>query len=226
MSRYRVRWSRRGKLRYLSANDVDTVLERSARRAKLPVAYSKGFTPHPKISFATALPVGYGSVAELMDMTLTETLKPELVKERFNAGLPEDLRIEGVALLADETPKLGNIVSGADYLIAYEVEWLPDALQRFLALESYDFVRRFKGDERTDDLRAGVISASANGELLEMRCLLQPKAVRPSDVIVALAEIAERPAPHVTIERVRLLTGEPGSLLPIDESGIHEAVTA
>ena len=226
MSRYRVRWSRRGKLRYLSANDVDTVLERSVRRAKLPVAYSKGFTPHPKISFATALPVGYGSVAELMDMTLTETLEPDVVKERFNTGLPEDLRIEGVALLEDGTPKLGNIVSGADYEIAYEADWLPAALQRFMALESYDFVRRFKGDERTDDLRAGVISARANGELLEMRCLLQPKAVRPSDVVVALAQIAGEPAPHVTVERVRLLAGGPDALLPIDELGIHEAVSA
>jgi radical SAM-linked protein len=226
MTRYRVRWSRRGKLRYLSANDVDTVLERSVRRAKLPVAYSKGFTPHPKISFATALPVGYGSVSELMDMTLTEELAPDTVKDRFNSGLPEDLRIEGVALLGDGTPKLGAIVTGADYEIAFTVAWLPAALERFMALDRYDFVRRFKSEERIDDLRAGVISARSSGELIEMRCLLQPKAVRPSDVIVALAEIADEPVPHVTIERVRLLAGEPDALLPIDERGIHEAVTA
>ena len=59
-----------------------------------------------------------------------------------------------------------------------------------------------------------------------MRCVLQPKAVRPSDVVTALAEMAGEPIPHVTIERVRLLAGEPDSLLAIDERGIHGAVTA
>jgi radical SAM-linked protein len=240
-TRYRVRWSRRGKLRYLSANDVDTVLERSARRAKLPVAYSKGFTPHPKISFATALPVGYGSVAELLDMTLTEALDPDEVKGRFNAGLPEDLRIEGVALLEPGAPKLGNIVSAADYVIEHRADWLADALTRFMALETYEFVRRFKGEERVDDLRSGVLSATSTpsgplrtlydvsgpvGEAIEMRCVLQPRAIRPSDVVTALAQMTERPEPHVAIGRVRLLAGEPHALLPIDERGTHEAVSA
>lgn len=222
-TRYRVRWSRRGKVRYLSANDVDTVLERSARRAKLPVAYSRGFTPHPKISFATALPVGYGSVAELMDMTLTEALDPEGVKERFNAGLPEDLRIEGVALLEEGAPKLGNLVAAADYEIAHGCAWLPDALAAFMALDRFDFVRRFKGEDRVDDLRSGVLSTTTSG-VIAMRCVIQPRAVRPSDVVAAAAQIVEQPTPHVTIERVGLLTGDPDHLLPIDEHGIHEVV--
>jgi radical SAM-linked protein len=233
-TRYRVRWSRRGKVRYLSANDVDTVLERSARRAKLPVAYSKGFTPHPKISFATALPVGYGSSAELMDMTLSQRLDPDEVKERFNAGLPEDLRVEGVAMLGPEAPKLGNVVSAADYTIIHRAEWLPDALARFMALERYDFVRRFKGEERVDDLRSGVLACTPSERssdegavgVVGMRCLIQPRAVRPSDVVAAAAALAGRASPHVTIERVRLLTGPPEDLSIIDEHGIHEAVTA
>ena len=224
MTRYRLRWSRRGKLRYLSANDISMVLERSVRRAKLPLAYSQGFTPHPKISFATALPVGYGSVAELLDMTLTERLDPTEIQTRFNAGLPEDVRIEGVAFLEESAPKLGDVAAAADYTIGHDVPWLGDALTRFMALDRYDFVRRFKGSERTDDLRAGVLDASSDGGTIHMRCVLEPRAVRPTDVITALAQIAEREAPHVRVERVLLLTRKHGVLVPINERGVQEVM--
>ena len=218
-TRYRLRWARYGKLRYLSANDLAMVLERSVRRAKLPLAYSQGFTPHPKISFATALPVGYGSVAELLDVTLTERLDPDEVKERFNAGLPDDLRMLGAAFLRDDAVKLGTAAAAADYSITHTGSWLPDALARFMALERYEFVRRFKGSERVDDLRAGVIDASTDGSTIEMRCALQPRAVRPTDVVSALAEIAGRPVPHVGVTRTRLLMSHEGDLVPIDEHG-------
>lgn len=225
MTRYRLRWSRRGKLRYLSANDVATVLERSVRRAKLPLAYSKGFTPHPKISFATALPVGYGSVAELLDLTLTERLEPTEVRDRFNAGLPDDLRVEAAAFLHEGSAKLGNAAVAADYQIAHAAPWLSDALESFLALDRYEFVRRFKGDERVDDLRGGVISASADRDGIEMRCALQPRAVRPTDVVTALAQIAGRTTPYVGVERIRLLTNFEGRLVSIDERGTQGVMT-
>lgn len=221
---YRLRWSRSGKIRYLSANDVATVFERSVRRSKLPLAYSQGFTPHPKISFATALPVGYGSSAELMDMTLTERLEPEEVKDRFNSGLPEDLRIEGVAFLEEGARKLGSAAAAADYRIEHPAAWLPPALETFMSLEKYDFVRRFKGEDRTDNLRAGVISATADATTIQMRCVLFPRAVRPTDVVTALAAIAERETPHVSVERIRLLTRPEDQLLAIDERGIEEVM--
>lgn len=224
MTRYRLRWSRRGKIRYLSANDINTVLERSVRRAKLPLAYSQGFTPHPKISFATALPVGYGSVAELMDITLTEPLDPDEVMERFNGGLPEDLRIEGAAVLEDGARKLGKVAAAADYEVGHSAPWIPGALANFMELDRYEFVRGFKGDDRVDDLRQGVISASADQERIVMRCALEPRAVRPTDVVTVLATIAGQEPPHVIVERVRLLTRSGDDLVPIDERGIGEVV--
>ena len=67
-------WAKRGKLRFLSHHDEALVFERSARRAGLPLAYSKGFTPHPKIAFGSGLPVGYGSEVELLDIELLDHL--------------------------------------------------------------------------------------------------------------------------------------------------------
>jgi radical SAM-linked protein len=223
-TRYRIRWSRCGKLRYLSAHDIAAVLERSVRRSKLPLAYSQGFSPHPKISFATALPVGYGSSVELIDMTLTEEVDVDQIRTRFNASLPEDLRIEGVAVLQEGAQKLGTVAAAADYVIAHREDWLPAALDTFIRLDSYDFVRPHKGETRTDDLRAGTVSATSEGPVIRMRCQLDPRAVRPSDVITALAEIAGRPAPHVSIERTALLTRRGDTLVPIDEHGVREEV--
>ena len=206
MTRYRLRFSRQGKVRYLSAHDTATILERSVRRAKLPMAYSQGFSPHPKISFATALPVGFASTAELLDITLTEELEPAELQERFNKGLPEGFRIEGAAIADDQALKLGKVAAAADYLLRHKADWLPDALRSFMALDTYEFVRQFKGSERVDDLRPGVLSAESEGDTIEMRCLLDPKATRPTDVVVACAQLAGREVPHAYVERTQLLT--------------------
>ena len=82
--KYRLRWGKRGKLRYVSHHDEALIFERSVRRAGLPVAYSKGFSPHPKIAFGSGLPVGFASEVELLDIQLTEPLSPEEVVQRFN----------------------------------------------------------------------------------------------------------------------------------------------
>lgn len=225
MIRYRVRWSRTGKVRYLSAHDTASVFERATRRAKLLVAYSQGYSPHPKIGFATALPVGYASTAELMDVALIERIAESDLVDRMNASLPDGFRIEGACELGGSAVKLGRIAAASDYVLHHDAPWLPDALSTFMSLDTYGFERSFKGSTRVDDLRGGVFSATSDGSRTEMRCALMPRGVRPTDVVEALARIAGRDAPHVQVERVRLLTEIDGELLPIDEQGVLEAVS-
>lgn len=220
MIRYRLRWSRSGKVRYLSAHDLASVFERATRRAKLPLVYSNGFSPHPKIGFATALAVGYGSSVELMDMTLLEPIDAGALRARMNEALPEGLRIEAATVLPQGATKLGRVAAASDYSIEHGCGWIPDALARFMSLEHYEIQRPFKGSVRRDDLRSGVVEAEADESSISMRCTLVPKAVRPSDVVAALADLAGREPPHVKIERVRLLHEAEEGLVPIDEQGV------
>ncbi|MEA2460995.1 MAG: hypothetical protein QOH90_1172 [Actinomycetota bacterium] len=217
--RYRVLWSKRGKLRYLSHHDVATVLERSLRRAKLPLAYSKGFSAHPKIAFGSGLPVGYGSEVELLDLELEEDLDPADVRDRFDRSLPEGIGVTSIVRLEGKTTSLGSTIVAADYSIRCAAPWLRDSVTTFMSLPSYEFARPYKGSMRTDDIRAGVLEASAEGDELLLRVRLQPHATRPSDVMKVLATLAgETEAPPHQVRRTDLLEDVGGLLRSLVEN--------
>src|SRR5712675_2633187 len=80
-----IRYAKRGKMRFASHRDVARAFERGVRRAGLPIAYSAGFTPHPKISYAGGAPTGVASEAEYLSLTLTSRSEANAVRGRLNA---------------------------------------------------------------------------------------------------------------------------------------------
>jgi radical SAM-linked protein len=99
-----VRYAKRGKMRFASHRDVARVFERGVRRAGLPIAYSAGFTPHPKISYAGGAPTGVASEAEYLSLALTCREAAAHVRERLNAALPDGIDVIDVTEHA-EGPK-------------------------------------------------------------------------------------------------------------------------
>src|SRR6201999_3721910 len=91
-----VRYAKRGKMRFASHLDVARAFERGVRRADLPIAYSTGFTPHPKISYAGGAPTGVASEAEYLSLTLTSRSEADAVRERLNAALPDGIDVIAV----------------------------------------------------------------------------------------------------------------------------------
>lgn len=216
--KYRLRWGKRGKLRFVSHHDEALIFERSVRRAGLPVAYSKGFSPHPKIAFGSGLPVGFASEVELLDITLTEPLSRDEVVARFNEGLPEGIEILAASELTPGSASLGAAITAARYEVGCCAEWLAGALDVFLAMDSYELLRPYKGGMRRDDLRSGVLEANAEHPGLHLTCSIQPRSTRPSDVVRALAEIAEKPVPSAHYVRTALLAGRPGAFEVLSET--------
>jgi radical SAM-linked protein len=88
-----VRYAKRGKMRFASHRDVARAFERGVRRAGLPIAYSAGFTPHPKISYAGGAPTGVASEAEYLSIALTSRQDATYVWQRLNAGLPDGIEV-------------------------------------------------------------------------------------------------------------------------------------
>lgn len=215
--RYRLRWAKRGKLRFLSHHDEALIFERAARRGGVPIAYSKGFTPHPKIAFGSGLPVGFGSEVELLDIGLGEPLAAEEVISRFNVGLPEGLEVLSAVPLEAGAISLGALIMAGDYEITCLAPWLKPGVRRFMDLATYEISKPYKGGTRVDDLRAGVLGAGFNDEVLAMRCAIKPRSIRPSDVLSAIAALMGEPEPAARFQRVALLTRTSGGLVPLDE---------
>ena len=91
--RLSVRYAKRGRMRFASHRDIARAVERGVRRAGLPVAYSAGFTPHPKISYAGGAPTGVASEAEYLSLALTSRNDAAAVRERLNVALPDGIDV-------------------------------------------------------------------------------------------------------------------------------------
>jgi radical SAM-linked protein len=216
--KFRLRWAKRGKLRYVSHHDEALIFERSARRAGLPLQYSQGFSPHPKIAFGSGLPVGYASEVELLDVGLTEALDPDDLVGRFNEGLPAGLRILGAAPLPPGAPSLGTLIAAADHTVTTSEPWAAERLRWFLGLDGYEISRPHKDAERVDDLRAGVVRAEVTDNGFTIRTRLRPRSTRPSDVFAAMGQSAGVSHPIASFERTALLTEEESGFVPLSET--------
>ncbi len=194
MTRYRVKFSKDGPARFSSHLDMVRFFDRSTRRAGLPVAFSEGFNPHPKFSFAAPLPVGIAGMDEYMDMDLTTSLNPEEVASRLNTNLPEGYKILDVKQISDRAKNLMAILSRASYRAiaenpqGYDEVMLQAALAELMALESITIIREVKGKRKEVDLRPGIfrLSGGVTGHIIEINMELligSTGNVRPEEVL-------------------------------------------
>lgn len=191
--RFRVRFSKSERVRYISHLDVLRSWERSLRRAELPLAYSQGFTPHPKLAFASPLPLGFVSEAEVMDVTLDDRVELAEFTRRLSVQTSSELAV----LAVEEVPLTATAPQAAmlwcDYRVQLEVDAAAanTAVDAFIARESFIF-REDRGDRvREYDLRKACawirVAPTETGAQLEMRLQAdQEVTARPEAVVAAL----------------------------------------
>src|SRR3954451_11261560 len=93
VQRLRLRYAKRGRLRFTSHRDFSRAFERAVVRARVPVAYSSGFSPHPRISYAGASPTGAASEAEYLELGLSRATDPAEVLQALDEALPPGLDV-------------------------------------------------------------------------------------------------------------------------------------
>lgn len=200
--RYRLTFAKEGPLRYVSHLDLAHIWGRTLRRARAPVVYSRGFNPRPKLQMAAALPLGYRSTCELIDIWLTDNApSPEELLPRLREVVPVGLIVQRVDPVDLATPALQTLVRAATYHA--ELDTTPDmkALQNrietLLALEELPRKRRTKDY----DLRPLIHALCLHPPILEMTLSLTSQgAGRPDEVLDALG----LDALHTPITRVAL----------------------
>src|SRR3984957_16421657 len=130
-----VRYAKRGKMRFASHLDVARAFERGVRRAGLPIAYSAGFTPHPKISSAGGAPTGVASEAEYLSLALTNRAGADTVRERLNAALPDGIDV--IAVTEDSGGLPASRLTASEWQVALPglpADDVVPAVEEFLAL--------------------------------------------------------------------------------------------
>lgn len=194
VQKLRLRFAKRGRLRFTSHRDFQRAFERALRRAGVPMAYSHGFTPHPKVSYAGASPTGAASEAEYLEISVTRPCDPAEVRDALDAALPPGLDIvevveAGPGSLADrlQASSWELRLPGAG---AGQVE---TAMRTFMATESIPVERLTKNGVRTLDARTAVVRAATSGtDPVTVRLVVRHRSptVRPEEILHGLAQVA------------------------------------
>ena len=217
VQKLRIRYAKRGRLRFSSTRDFQRALERALRRADVPMAFSAGFHPHPKISYANAAATGTASEAEYVEISVTERLDPGAVREALDAALPVGLDVLEVVEAAPGA--LADRLQASEWVIA--LRGMPraqvrEAAETFRGETRVEVTRVLKAGPRTFDARAAVVEVTVDtadsevilagvvpAECAILRLVVRhtTPAVRPDDVLTALRVVAglEPPTPPLVI---------------------------
>jgi radical SAM-linked protein len=228
VQRVRLRYAKRGRLRFTSHRDFARAFERALRRADVPMAYSAGFTPHPKVSYVGAAPTGVASEAEYLEIGLARPVEPAELRAALDAALPDGLDVlEAVEAHGGSLAERMHASHWRIELPGVAEGALAAAVGAFLDRDEVGVERLTKDGRRTLDARGPVVSARVSGGSPEagsvdaagVRAILDlvvrqvTPAVRPDDVLSALRAVAglALDAPPVA---ARLAQG------PLDDAGV------
>jgi radical SAM-linked protein len=174
---------------YTSNLDVAKIWERVLRRADIPLLYSEGFNPRPRIALATALPLGISSECELLDVSLREVIALDGMIERLTASSPAGLRVYTIANVPIRSPSLQTRVRSSEYRIHFEdgidAALLQDRLQTIMGTDTVERERERKGKMVTVNIRPLVhsLSIDTNGDLIAHLAIGEQGNLRPDELL-------------------------------------------
>jgi radical SAM-linked protein len=203
----RLHYTKRGKVRFLGHRDVARNLERAFRITQLPLVFSEGFNPHPKISFGLALTTGFESEAEYVDVEFAELIDLEALPVALTAALPPGIEVVRAVWLIDRAPALQEAVTSVVWHVEVlcpddtalgerpaDVTELESAMAIALASEQIEHTKVRKGRTVSDDIRPVIrrlelvephgIFKPSDAPILELE--LASKGAKPAEVLAAI----------------------------------------
>ena len=200
--RIRITFAKLGALRYTGHLDLHKLWERAARRAELPLAYSQGFHPQPKMNIAAALPLGFSSRCEILDMRLEHDIPLDGLREKLQGTLPTGIQVTDVESVDERAPTLQTQVVSAEYEVSLPESGFGSEVMRKIesVLASDSIVRTRRGKEY--DLRPLIETLDLTDGKIFMKLAAREGATgRPEEVLDMLGIAFE----DTRIERTRLI---------------------
>ena len=184
-SRIRIKFGKNGISRFTGQLDLIRILDRTFRRSGIPIAYTQGFHPHPKISFGPSLPLGMKSIAEYTDFFLSAKFPG--IEGALRKSLPEGFTLIDIQPIPEKTESLNEIIKFAEYDILTLIDdTISRKFQQILESDNLLVERRTKKGIKTVDIRPGIININIYDDRSGFTMLLsleKQKSVKPVEVI-------------------------------------------
>jgi radical SAM family uncharacterized protein/radical SAM-linked protein len=189
--RVRIVFSKKGDLRFLGHLEMARMFERACRRAGIPLSFTGGFSPKPRITFALSLPTGTEALAEWLDLELVEAWSPEEVLASLNEQLPSGIRVVDSWKVPVDVPALNGRVRFITYeaFLPESVKDLDERVRDLMNSPSIPVVRVKKGKERTLDLKSYLVSMGSPDDrtlIFSLELKGEKGSARPQEVLEAL----------------------------------------
>lgn len=216
----RVRFSKQGQMKFIGHLDMVRYFQKVMRRAEVDVAYSEGFSPHQKMSFAAPLSVGAISQGEYFDMEVNSTDSSKEMIKRINEQNVEGVEVLSYKLLPDNAKNAMSIVAGADY-IAHIKGFNEKNIQDFMAQKEINVLKKTKKSEKEVNIRPMIFDMHLCDNGIFMQISQGSAAnLKPELVMKALSEFAGIELPEfITYERMDMYCLENGKLSSLDYVG-------
>lgn len=223
VQRFRVCFGKLGQLRLLSHLDLVRLFDRAIRRASIPIAYTNGFHPGPRISIASALSLGMTSSGEVVDFELRETMEREEFRDRLTAALPSDIPLYSIEEVAVSSPSANKLLEKAEYRLtvllpegttAEAVKNWTDAVQSAAEIEFEKTTKSGKKQQinlRDRLFNLEVISASEQEAQLHYlgSCQNDGTVLQPEHLIYMLERVSGQELELIHSHREKLILANP-----------------
>lgn len=156
MAKFRLQFTKYGDMKYVSHLDLIRLFTRIFHRAQLPLAYSEGFNPHPKMAVLLPLSVGFESSCEYIDVEFKDGVSMLDCMKQLKGKLPLGMEIPQITQL-NETSAKAKAIRYATYEIAFETALSQDALDEFMELPAIEVVKKTKRSEGIADIKADIL---------------------------------------------------------------------
>ncbi|SHJ95377.1 radical SAM-linked protein [Anaerobranca californiensis DSM 14826] len=187
MYKYWIKYQKGEEVRFISHLDLLRALERTSRRAGIPIAYSQGYNPHPKLSFATPLSVGIVSYGDYLEIELTENLEIDEIIKKMNDNLPLGIKFLDGKKLTKKVPTLGALVEATEYKVVVKSSGLKEKIEEILKNESIYIERRSKKGIKMVDILPLILKLEYKDDVLSMLLTTSSTAnVKPKEVLSLL----------------------------------------
>jgi len=225
----RIKYTKTGVLRFIGHLDIMRLFQKAIRRAKLDVAYSKGFSPHQIISFAAPMPLGMTSEGEYFDGDFESITSTEDMINRLNSTMPEGVKVLDIVQLQEGAKPSMSVVTASDYYIYKNEECKNDFLQQlianidsFMSQETIEIIKKTKTKEEMSDIKPGIYKLEKKDDGIYM--LLASGSVlnlKPELVVEALCKYSklEYNRYDYMVHRLETYMGEKDNLKSLIEAG-------
>lgn len=189
----RVKFYKKGNLQYISHLDLVRTMMKIIVRAKLPLWYTEGFNPKPKITFAAPLSIGTESLCEFMDIRLLEKIPVSVAKESLNANMTDEMQVTDVYYPDEKLTALKWLAYEITVATSLASDSLVDKINEVFDADEIPVLKKTKSGEQTVDIKPMIkrVSAKLAGERILISCILsadQSAFLNPEYVVKLLKE--------------------------------------